>query len=255
MPSPCPFIKDYYDYPDYVKKLIKEAEQSKDEELQACLCRLRKPLDKDHCIIQDEDNKIVVFPFCLKEEAPSGLPKGTIADLALTYKQAMELFWKPVKDKTLKFDIKAKGSCTCEQGKGSVTGNNNLASDKRDLKSVICGLGIGVEISRDDDPRATNHMDSGDCSYGNSDYYMGLGIGLFIHYDGFQAWIDTEAKKIYPYIGAGANLGGCESGCYPDVIATSSSISGRQITINLGSDDCQYEVKGTSDGTIKIDLI
>ena len=254
MPSPCPVIKDYYDYPDYVKKLIKEAEQSKDKELQECLCKLRTPLDKDHCIIQDEDKKIVVFPFCLTDTAPLNLPDGTIADLALTYKQAMELFWKPVKDKTLKFDISAKGSCTCEQGNGSVTGNNNLNSDKRDLKSVICGLGgIGVGIDGGD-PKATNHMDSGACSYGSSDYYMGLGIGLFIHYDGFQAWIDTEAKKIYPYIGAGANLGGCASGCYPDVIATSSSISGKQITINLGSSDCE-NVTGSSDGTVKFDLI
>ena len=254
MPT-CPTIKDYDDYPDYVKKLIKEAELSKDKELQECLCRLRKPLDGNNCIIQDEDKKIVIFPFCLNDEEPIFEPNsGNIANLALTYKQAMELFWKPVKDKTLKFDIKAKGKCTCEQGSGSVTGNNNIKSDKRDLKSVICGLGIGAVIDTEDE-RATKHIDSGPCSYGNSDYYMGLGIGLFIYYDGFQAWIDTEAKKIYPYIGAGANLGACESGCYPDVIATSSSISGKQITINLGSDDCQYEVKGTSDGTIKIDLI
>lgn len=252
---PCSPEKDYYDYPDYLKKIIKEIEADKDEQLKACLCYLRTPLTEEFCIVKDEDKKVVAFPFCLREDDPNFDPNdGVIANLALTYKQAMELFWKPIKDKTVKLDIDAKGDCTCQNGEsGSVAGKNNLKSDKRTIKEVFCyQKPVGAEISSEDDPRVTLRTDSG-CSYGDSDYYLGLGIGLFVHKEGFHGWIDTDAKKIYPYIGVGVNLGGCK--CAPNLIPTSATITGSKITITLASYNPPFECAiGTSSGTVKIDL-
>jgi hypothetical protein len=93
----CPPIKEGTDnppdnYPDYVKKIIKEIELGKDEELKKCLCQLRVPLDDDNCIIRDEDQKWGLFPICWERGGPFG--RGTKYPLKLTLKQAMLLWWK-----------------------------------------------------------------------------------------------------------------------------------------------------------------
>jgi len=97
MPTTCPPIKEGTDnppdnYPDYVKKIIKEIELGKDEELKKCLCKLRKPLDDDFCIIRDSDKKWGLFPFCWERGGPVG--RGTKNPLKLTLKQAMLLWWR-----------------------------------------------------------------------------------------------------------------------------------------------------------------
>jgi hypothetical protein len=81
---PCPFTKPD-NYPDYLKKILKEVEMGQDEDLKKCLCKLTKPLDDDNCYLLDEDKKIALFPGCLvKEEVPGQI---------FTLKEIMKLYW------------------------------------------------------------------------------------------------------------------------------------------------------------------
>jgi hypothetical protein len=109
MPTPCPPVKDYYDYPDYVKKIIKEIENGEDVKLRTCLCKLRTPLDENYCIIKDEDQKVGVFPFCsvLVED---GVGDDTDYPLKLTLKEMMKLYWQTT-DWT--FSATINGACNC----------------------------------------------------------------------------------------------------------------------------------------------
>jgi hypothetical protein len=110
MPATCPPIKDYYDYPDYVKKIIKEIENGEDVKLKTCLCKLRTPLDENYCIIKDEDQKVGVFPFCsvLVED---GVGDDTDYPLKLTLKEMMKLYWQTT-DWTFSAAINATGGCS-----------------------------------------------------------------------------------------------------------------------------------------------
>jgi hypothetical protein len=261
---PCA-ITEPDNYPDYLKGYLKEVNATNDDDLKACACYLRTPTTDEGCPITDEDGKLVAFPFCLNDTNPNiDSNSGNIANLGLSYKQAMELFWKPVKDKKINFDIKANGQCLYDYGfpcAGYVVGENNLNSDKRSLKSVFCHAStIGLEISEGGDPRSTSHNDLGCAGYGGSRYYMGVGIGLFINYDGFSAWIDKQNQKIYPYMGAALNLGGCY--CAPNAIAKDAKINGSSITINLKEFSANPNTcetlrigNGTSSATVKFNLI
>jgi hypothetical protein len=135
---PCPPVKDYYDYPDYVKKIIKEVEEGKVEKLKACLCKLRTPVDENYCIIKDEDQKVGVFPFCsvLVED---GVGDDTDYPLKLTLKEMMKLYWKTT---NWKFSATHNSSCSCSY-KADLIQNRRISQGDPELpvlplKNLTC---------------------------------------------------------------------------------------------------------------------
>lgn len=141
MPAKCSPVKDFYDYPDYLKKLIKEAGLDDNDELKKCICKMRTPLDADYCIIKDEDQKVGVFPFC-SELVESGVGDNTEYPLKLTLKQAMNLYWKT---KKWQFNAHASGSSCSSSTEITFTGSkitfepfNDEVGPPPPQKNLIC---------------------------------------------------------------------------------------------------------------------
>ena len=84
------------DYPDYLKKILKEIDEGDDEDLKECACKLKSPVTDEGCYILDEDNKVAAFPGCLVKEEVYGQ--------VFTLKEIMKLYWM-TKDITLKMDF------------------------------------------------------------------------------------------------------------------------------------------------------
>ena len=82
---PCPLTSNA-DYPDYLKKILKEIDIGNDEDLKDCVCKLVTPVTDEGCTILDEDNKVGLFPGCLVIE-DNGLQLFTL-------KEIMEIYWK-----------------------------------------------------------------------------------------------------------------------------------------------------------------
>jgi hypothetical protein len=87
---PCALISNA-DYPDYLKKILKEIEVGNDDNLKYCACSLRTPTTNGGCPILDEDDKVVAYPFCTTY---SEAPPTNYSYVKLTHKEAMELYWK-----------------------------------------------------------------------------------------------------------------------------------------------------------------
>ena len=89
---PCALTSDA-DYPDYLKKILKEIDIGDDDELTNCACKLVTPITDEGCEILDEDNKVGAFPFCCTL-VTDGVGEDTEYPLKLTLKQAMNLYWQ-----------------------------------------------------------------------------------------------------------------------------------------------------------------
>ena len=220
-------------YPDYLKKILKEIDEGDDEGAKACACKLVTPVTNEGCEILDEDNKTLAFPFCMPEQSPE-LYEGYISSIGLSYKQAMKLYWtqKP-------FNISFVGSGTGVNS--SSRGSCSVNSFKQTSTDLVCGTSQGGDVSSLDDPGMTRRSDSGSGGGGGSyddggAWYFGVEFGIFVidfwnfpNSTGVRAWIDKEAKKIYPIIYGYCNL----SGCCGNPGAISGSISGDSLTVKL----------------------
>ena len=97
-------------YPDYLKKILKEINVEANKKQQSCGCRLVDVLDSEgECVLLDEDGKKATFPFCI-EEAPNtvecleGANWGSNvpfldASLEVSLKDLMKLYWQTKKIK------------------------------------------------------------------------------------------------------------------------------------------------------------
>ena len=74
-------------YPDYLKRILKNIAVGNDTDLQACACSLRSPLTTEGCPAIGGDGKNGLFPFCTEESADS---KYAIWSL----EKAMETYWR-----------------------------------------------------------------------------------------------------------------------------------------------------------------
>jgi hypothetical protein len=76
------------DYPNYLKKILKEIELGNDKKLKACACSLITPVNNDGCPILDSNKKIAAFPFCIEEV--ESITEGFIG----TLEQMMTIWWR-----------------------------------------------------------------------------------------------------------------------------------------------------------------
>jgi len=76
-------------YPDYLKKILSIIDVGNDNDLKACACSLRSPVNSEGCLILDSDNKIGAIPTCFAGECGfcHGLVTTNLSDL-------MEIYWK-----------------------------------------------------------------------------------------------------------------------------------------------------------------
>ena len=135
---PCALTSDA-DYPDYLKKILKEIDVGDDEKLKACACKLVTPLTDEGCEILDEDKKLGAFPFCIPL-VENGVGDNTDYPLKLTLKQAMNLYWETT---TWNFVAFANGAsnCSCSVGCGATTEYINYSGSKR----ITSGTSIEIE--------------------------------------------------------------------------------------------------------------
>jgi len=239
---PCA-IAEPGNYPDYLKKILKEIEVGNDDEANACACNLITPLTDEGCPITVENGKLLAFPFCLDTEPPDVDPNLYVYDLALTYEQAMKFYWA----RTMKVEYVINASATVSQADGicgspgpaeftwrtAIEGSTQLVQTP---KQLVCAIGKGA--------RAVGYKPAGiiqePCGPNEtciilerpatlihcgiiSNYTHGYaGGGAYVFYNGFnyspesggyyalssRGWIDKTNKKIYPYIQGSFNLFG-----------------------------------------------
>jgi hypothetical protein len=73
-------------YPDYLKKILKEIEVGNDKELKDCACSLISPRTEDGCLMVDENGKIGAFPDCISDDPPPyNYPSGSLKDIMTFY--------------------------------------------------------------------------------------------------------------------------------------------------------------------------
>jgi hypothetical protein len=84
---PCA-ITEPGNYPNYIKNILKTIEVGNDNDLKACACSLKTPLNNQGCPIIDSNGKIGVFPVCIQDGIP--FPSQYL-DLSL--EELMALFW------------------------------------------------------------------------------------------------------------------------------------------------------------------
>jgi len=141
---PCPLTSDF-DYPDYIKDILKEINNGDSKELKSCACQMVTPVSEDGCILTDEDNKVGLFPFCCTL-VTDGVGDDTEYPLKLTLKQAMNLYWQTT---TWKFSATAQSSSGGAFGCGNsynlnYTQNKKITSSTSDVgppppsKNLVC---------------------------------------------------------------------------------------------------------------------
>jgi hypothetical protein len=128
---PCPLTSDF-DYPDYIKNILKEIDNGDNKELKSCACQMVTPVSEDGCILTDEDNKVGLFPFCCTL-VTDGVGDDTEYPLKLTLKQAMDLYWQTT---SWKFSANANSSSSCSTGGGN-SWSINYTQNKRTASSTI----------------------------------------------------------------------------------------------------------------------
>jgi hypothetical protein len=77
------------DYPNYLKSILKTIAAGNDNNLQACACQLRSPVNDEGCPIIDSNGKIGAFPFCFGNGVPSNPELFIKTDL----ETMMKVFW------------------------------------------------------------------------------------------------------------------------------------------------------------------
>ena len=236
---PCALTETDKDYPDYLKKILKEIDVGNDDELKDCACSLKTLTTDEGCPITDSDGKLVAFPFCLNDTNPNLGNENVfyISDIGMSYKDAMKLYWK--RD-PINISFQANGTLAIESEKCPVLtsiGSTSLKSDNITLKDLVCGIAKSASISSDNPNKPGFSCRSDSCDdgqyYGASCFYFGVELSIFLEYyiDGSRAWIDKEAQLIYPYIYGLESLSGCCGTLGP----ISGSASSNNITINTST--------------------
>jgi hypothetical protein len=164
---PCPLTSDL-EYPDYVKKILKEIEVGNDQRLKDCACKLKTVVDEEGCPILDEDNKLGLFPFCITDTETDPTTMGlSLGHPWLNYPYAvglslddmMHLFWRVIGYS------EPKSSCTViippdDYDPGSTNTFSSCGSSiplnkaSSDVKERVCNAHIGFSFNRkanDDD--------------------------------------------------------------------------------------------------------
>ena len=249
---PCA-LTETDNYPDYLKKILKEIDVGDDDELKDCACKLVTPTTDEGCPITDSDGKLVAFPFCLSDTNPNLGNENVfyISDIGMSYKDAMKLYWK--RD-PINISFQANGTLAIESEQCPVStsiGSTSLKSDNITLKDLVCGIAKSASISSDNPnkPGFSCRLDScgtGSNYYGASCFYFGVELSIFLEYyiDSSRAWIDKEAQLIYPYIYGLESLSGCCGTLGP----ISGSASSNNITINTTTKSPGFS--GSASGTI-----
>ena len=249
---PCGLTSNL-DYPDYLKSILKEIKAGDDEEAKTCACYLRSPRTEGGCLIRDEDDKIVAFPFCLSDTNPNLGNENDfyISDIGMSYKDAMKLYWK--RD-PINISFQANGTLSTQSEQCPVftsIGSTSLKSDNITLKDLVCGIAKSASISSDDPTKPgfscrLDNCGTGSNYYGASCFYFGVELSIFLEYyiDSSRAWIDKEAQLIYPYIYGLESLSGCCGTLGP----ISGSASSNNITINTTTKSPGFG--GSASGTI-----
>jgi hypothetical protein len=223
------------DFPKYLKGYIEEALAGRDETLKGCVCQIKAPV-KDGCLILDEDEKNVAFPFCLADSAPSS--PYLEANIGLSYKDAMRFFWNR---SSIKIIFEAKGAAgninpqSCN-GVWSSSGSTTLQTKGLELKDLFCGEAArGAEADNTTNPKAPTRSDGGKCTYPTDGLYpkpyFGVAAGFWLAYEGKRGWIDKNNKLIYPFYYTYESL----NGCCGNLRSTSGSSDKSKITINMAT--------------------
>jgi hypothetical protein len=157
---PCPLTSDL-EYPDYVKKILKEIEVGNDQRLKDCACKLKTVVDEEGCPILDEDNKLGLFPFCITDTETDPTTMGlSLGHPWLNYPYAvglslddmMHLFWRVIGYSEPKssctviippYDDYDPGSTNTFSSCGSSIPLNEASSD---VKERVCNAHIGFSF-------------------------------------------------------------------------------------------------------------
>ena len=239
------------DYPDYLKSILKEIDAGNDEALKVCACALKSPVTDGGCTILDEDDKIVAFPFCLPTETIANnnfyYDSEMTVSIGLSYKQAMNIYWKR-KAFNMKFEGYGVGpGCRCDEDKkpGTSIGNTSFKCEEVSLKDLVCTTPKGGTVDGKTPAQLEPNARKGLTTRSDSCYadppppYFGVTFEIFgpsfklvgEQYIIERAWIDREAKKIYPVIQVYINMNGCCGILGP----TDASVSDSTITINAAT--------------------
>ena len=202
MPT-CPLIKDYYDYPDYLKKLIKEVEMGNDNVLKECLCKLKSPVTEDGCLILDEDKKVAAFPFCCELttddplEIVASIPGANywFYPIKLTLRQMMKLYWNTKKATSMTY---RNGPCTIPFSSSC----GEVYSDVKEPKKRVCLSNISFFIA------AINNY-THKCDPENNGATFSLFIGGFGTYP--DCYMRKEGTKYFFYPSMGSLFGTSQS--------------------------------------------
>ena len=128
-------------YPDYLKKILKEIDVGSDDELKDCACDLKSLVDDEGCLIVDENNKIGGFPFCIAEGNNVG--PTTPRPLGFSMKQIMRMYWLGF---NMNIDVFVNTSLTAtycdntsDNGPLITSGSKNVSFEfNKTLKQKIC---------------------------------------------------------------------------------------------------------------------
>lgn len=94
------------DYPDYLKRILKEINVGNDDALKNCACSLRTPTTDEGCPATDEDGKVGAFTSCIQTALdPANCP--------WTLKEAMAIYWRV---RTWRFEVTGLQGETGEPG-------------------------------------------------------------------------------------------------------------------------------------------
>jgi hypothetical protein len=123
-------------YPAYLQAILNEIKVGNNDELKACACSLKSPVDDEGCLILDENNKVGAFPFC-STLVTDGVGDDTAYPLKLTLKQAMNLYWQTT---NWKFLASAQSSSSCGSSWGiNYTQNKRITSSAvPPSKNLVC---------------------------------------------------------------------------------------------------------------------
>lgn len=263
---PCALTAEPGNYPDYLKKILKEIKAENDDEAKACACSLITPTTDEGCAITDEDGKVLAFPFCLDTTAPAIDPNYERNDLALTYKQAMKFYWH----KSIRVEVNLAVSHYSDGDRWTATANGSVGFSLTN-KELICGIGKGsvavgyyneshFEICGDNkfcmvlQRPAIRKPDEGSSS--SYDGYAGGDIFAWRTriYNGARGWIDKQNQKIYPYFNGSFNMFGNVG--WP--IPMNGKMSGSLVSFDVVTTDHGWAPIlpiGLKCGTAKITLI
>jgi hypothetical protein len=191
---PCA-LTEPSNYPDYLKKILKEIAVGDDDTLKACACSLRSPTTEDGCLIVDEDKKVGAFPFCcqLTTDDPLEIVAGGeywFYSIKLTLRQMMKLYWNTKKATSMTY---RNGPCGPPIPFSASCGE--VYSDVQEPKKRVCSTGISFSIA------AINNY-THQCNPENNGGIFSLFIGSYGGYPSCYMRKEGEEYFFYPSMGS-----------------------------------------------------